>query len=76
MKLRQLLLGGLFAVALPFTAQAEPVDLDQLLNLVQEGQARDNTEFEKRLAEFNSSKSRQEQLLADARADRERLEIP
>jgi biopolymer transport protein ExbB len=75
MKLRQLLLGGLFAVALPFTAQAEPVDLDQLLNLVQEGQARDNTEFEKRLAEFNSSKSRQEQLLADARADRERLEI-
>lgn len=75
MKLRQFILGGLFAAVIPFSVNAESVDLNQLLNLVEEGQARDNSAFEKRLAEFNSSKARQEQMLADARAERERLEL-
>jgi len=74
MKLRNLLISGLMAVALPFSASAEPVDLNQLLNLVEEGQARDNAAFEKRIAEFNSSKAAQERLVAEAQAERTRLE--
>ena len=74
MKLRHLFMSGLMAVALPFSASAEPVDLNQLLNLVEEGQARDNAAFEKRIAEFNSSKAAQERLVAEAQAERTRLE--
>ena len=74
MKLRNLICSAVMAVALPLTAVAETADLDSLLNLVKQGQARDNQEFNQRLKEFNSSKAQQEQLLADAQAERARLE--
>ena len=74
MKLRNLFLGGVFALAMPLVSVAETANLDQLLNLVKEGQARDNAEFEQRIAEFQGSKARQEQLVRDAMVERDRLE--
>ncbi|HCG77815.1 MAG TPA: energy transducer TonB, partial [Oceanospirillales bacterium] len=74
MKLRNLFLGGVFALAMPLVSVAETANLDQLLNLVKEGQARDNAEFEQRIAEFQGSKAKQEQLVRDAMAERDRLE--
>lgn len=55
-------------------AQGEPVSIDQLLNLVEQGQARDNQIFRQRLAEFNGSKDQQEKLLRDANSERSQLE--
>ena len=40
MKLRNVFLSGVFALAMPMVAVAEAANLDQLLNLVKEGQAR------------------------------------
>ncbi|HBS42784.1 MAG TPA: energy transducer TonB [Oceanospirillales bacterium] len=74
MKFRQLICSVVLAAALPLTAVAETTDLDSLLSLVKQGQARDNKEFNQRLAEFNSSRAQQEQLLKDAQAERARLE--
>ncbi len=74
MKLRNVFLSGLFALAMPMVAVAETANLDQLLNLVKEGQARDNAAFEQRIAEFQGSKAKQEQLVRDAMAERDRLE--
>ena len=74
MKLRNVFLSGLFALAMPAVSVAETANLDQLLNLVKEGQARDNAAFEQRIAEFQGSKAKQEQLVRDAMAERDRLE--
>ena len=74
MKLRNVFLSGVFALAMPMVAVAEAANLDQLLNLVREGQARDNAAFEQRIAEFQGSKAKQEQLVREATAERDRLE--
>ena len=74
MKLRSLIVGGLMATMMPFTAVAETASMDQLLDLVAAGQARDDQQFRQRLAEFNSSRERQEEMLAEATAERTQLE--
>lgn len=71
--LKKLLPITLFAsLALPI--QAEGLNVDQLLDLVKQGQARDNKEFNARVKRFNTQKSQQETLLVNAKEDRTRLE--
>lgn len=71
--LKKLLPITLFAsLALPI--QAEGLNVDQLLDLVKQGQARDNKEFNARVKRFNTQKSQQETLLVNAKEDRARLE--
>src|SRR5690606_41198749 len=67
---------GVQTCALPIsTVQAnEPVSVNDLLNLVQQGQARDDQEFKQRMARFNQSKTEQDRMVADAQAERSRLE--
>lgn len=56
------------------SAQAEEMNVDALLQLVKEGQVRDDNEFNQRIEKFRVDKAGQEALLAQARADRARLE--
>ena len=62
------------AATLSLSVQAESLNIDELLNLVKQGQARDNQEFNQRLKRFNAQKTQQAQLLADAKDQRTRLE--
>ncbi|WP_127346470.1 MotA/TolQ/ExbB proton channel family protein [Pseudidiomarina mangrovi] len=66
-------MAGLFAV----TAQAapqQPVDLDQLLKQLQQGQYAQSEENKQREARFRAEAAQQEQLLREAVAQRDRLE--
>lgn len=59
------LLGSVLAVV---QASAQEVsNLDQLLDLVEQGQARDNQEHRQRLEEFRQRQAEQDQLLEEAR---------
>lgn len=60
--------------AYSLNAQAEAVSVDQLLNLVEKGQARDNEVFRDRLKTFNDSRAQQERLLTQAQNERAKLE--
>jgi biopolymer transport protein ExbB len=62
------------AAALSLSVQAESLNIDELLNLVKQGQARDNQEFNQRLKRFNAQKTQQAQLLVEAKDQRTRLE--
>ncbi|MCB2386718.1 MotA/TolQ/ExbB proton channel family protein [Thalassolituus alkanivorans] len=75
MKLQSLFLSAALVLGLNTHVQAaEPVSVDSLLNLVKQGQARDDKEFKQRLARFNQSKAEQEKMVADAQNERTRLE--
>ena len=78
MMLRKVLATGMVAIslALPLQAneQSSGLDMDALLNLVKEGQARDNAEFNSRMKRFNLAKYDQENLLNQAKQERTRLE--
>lgn len=78
MMLRKVLATGMVAIslALPLQAneQSSGLDMDALLNLVKEGQARDNAEFTSRMKRFNLAKYDQENLLNQAKQERTRLE--
>ncbi|PHS65907.1 MAG: energy transducer TonB [Thalassobium sp.] len=75
MKLQSLFLSAAMVLGLNVHVQAaEPVSVDSLLNLVKQGQARDDKEFKQRLARFNLSKAEQEKMVADAQNERSRLE--
>ncbi len=74
MKLSNLFLAATLALSLAPSVNAEPVGVDSLLNLVEQGQARDDKAFKARLNEFNQSRAQQEKMLADAKAERVRLE--
>ncbi|WP_430459632.1 MotA/TolQ/ExbB proton channel family protein [Thalassolituus sp. LLYu03] len=62
-----------FNLSMPAIA-AEPVTVDSLLDLVKQGQARDDKDFKQRMARFNASKQEQEKLVNEAVAERTRLE--
>ena len=53
---------------------AEDIDVDSLLNLVKQGQARDDSEFDSRMQRFNADKQQQQVLLQDAKDQRASLE--
>ena len=75
MKLQSLLLAAALTLGgLPTVQANEPVSVNDLLNLVQQGQARDDQEFKQRMARFNQSKAEQDRMVADAQAERSRLE--
>lgn len=62
------------SLALPVQAENKPLDMDALLNLVKEGQARDDAESTVRIKRFNAEKSNQENLLKQAKSERTSLE--
>ncbi len=77
MKLRNLFLSGAIALGMlggAATIQAEPLNIDELLNLVKSGQAKDDKEFQQRMKRFQNSQAAQERLLSEAKAERTRLE--
>lgn len=55
-------------------AHAQDIDVDSLLNLVKQGQARDDSEFNSRIKRFNSDKQQQQNLLQKAKDQRASLE--
>ena len=70
---RLLIPAAVMAVALGTPLQAQESDirsLDELLDLVEEGRARDNAEEEARVREFEQNQANQQQLLSDAQAQR------
>ena len=52
----------------------QAASMSQLLNLIQQGESRDNAEARKREAEFKAQKDQQQALLNKARAERTRQE--
>ena len=58
----------------PASAQDNAVSMTELLNLIEQGQARDNQEARQREAQFNQQRNQQQQLLNRARAERTRQE--
>lgn len=69
-----LLLTLLSLQPLAYAEQTKNLDISALLKLVAKGQARDNSEFEKRMQLFVNDKNKQQQLLAEANKERARLE--
>jgi biopolymer transport protein ExbB len=57
-----------------FAVQAQTADLNSLLNKVREGSVTESAEHKKREAEFQARRAEQQQMLAQARAEQERLE--
>jgi len=55
-------------------AQENAASMSELLNLIEQGQARDNQEARQREAQFNQQRNQQQQLLNTARAERTRQE--
>jgi biopolymer transport protein ExbB len=53
---------------------AEDIDVDSLLDLVKQGQARDDSEFNTRMQRFNSDKNQQQNMLQQAKDQRRSLE--
>jgi biopolymer transport protein ExbB len=56
------------------SAQDGAASMSELLNLIEQGQARDNQEARQREAQFNQQRNQQQQLLNQARAERTRQE--
>ena len=56
------------------TAQDNAANMTELLNLIEQGQSRDNQEARQREANFNQQRNQQQQLLNRARAERTRQE--
>ncbi|HCM04425.1 MAG TPA: energy transducer TonB [Oceanospirillales bacterium] len=52
----------------------QDIDVDSLLNLVKQGQARDDSEFNSRIQRFNTNKQQQEKMLLQAKNKRTSLE--
>ena len=69
MSVRRLCILSILLIALPVAAQeSQPAgDLDDLLRMVEDGRARDESEHRQREAEFRAAHDQQERLLADAR---------
>ena len=55
-------------------SHAENIDVDSLLNLVKQGQARDDSEFKSRMQRFNTDKNQQQNMLQQAKDQRTSLE--
>lgn len=74
MKLKAMFLAAAVALGAHSVQAAEPVSVDSLLKLVQQGQARDDRDFRERLNRFNQDKAQQEKMLAEAQRERSALE--
>jgi len=69
MSVRCLCILSILLIALPVAAQeSQPAgDLDDLLRMVEDGRARDESEHRQRESEFRAARDQQQRLLADAR---------
>ncbi len=69
MSVRRLCILSILLIALPAAAQeSQPAgDLDDLLRMVEDGRARDESEHRQREEEFRAARDQQQRLLADAR---------
>ena len=84
MKLKNIFTAASVAVVLGFSsltavhaedaAKTQALDVDSLLTLVKQGQARDDKEFNQRMARFKADRAQQNKLLNDAKDQRTRLE--
>jgi biopolymer transport protein ExbB len=63
-----------FLLAFVPSLYAEDINVEALLKLVREGQARDNSAFNERMTKFKLDKSNQEKLLIEAKSERLKLE--
>ena len=72
-KLAIVLAGALLTTGLA-QAQDDAASMDQLLNMIELGQARDDAEARQREARFAQDRNQQQQLLNEARAERTRQE--
>jgi len=64
---------SLFAIG-AVQAQEAASNMGELLELIEQGKARDSAEARQRMAEFQQQRNQQQQLLNQARAERTRLE--
>jgi biopolymer transport protein ExbB len=69
-----MVLGISASLTLVNLSYAESIDVDSLLNLVKQGQARDDSEFRTRMQRFNSDKQQQQIMLQEAKDQRTSLE--
>jgi len=60
--------------AMPEKPQDQKIDVDSLLNLVKQGQARDDSEFNNRMQRFSADNKQQQTLLQQAKDQRLSLE--
>ncbi len=75
MKLRSVFMIAAATLGLSISVQAaEPVSVNDLLDLVKQGQARDDKAFQQRMARFRASAREQEKMVNEATAERTRLE--
>ncbi|MEX1221061.1 MAG: MotA/TolQ/ExbB proton channel family protein [Idiomarina sp.] len=75
MKFLTILVAASVALTTSFTSAAqEPVNLDELLNQLQQGQFAQSQQNQEREAEFAARSQQQERILREAIAERERLE--
>ena len=69
-----LLAAGLLAFGAANAQDGEAATMNELLRLIEQGQARDSQEARQREAEFTTQRNRQQALLNEARAERSRQE--
>jgi len=76
MKLKALFLSAALALtpAVMANEAQSSLSVDDLLNLVKQGQARDDQQFNQRLVRFNRSKAEQQRMVDEMTAERSRLE--
>jgi biopolymer transport protein ExbB len=68
------LAGALLTAGIAQAQDDDAASMDDLLNLIQQGQARDNDEARQREAQFAQARNQQQGLLNEARAERTRQE--
>lgn len=74
MKFKAMILAAAMAVGCHAVQAAEATSVNDLLKLVQQGQARDDQQTRERMARFNAAHSEQESMLAEARREVSALE--
>ena len=73
-RLAIVLAGALLTAGIAQAQDDDAASMDDLLNLIQQGQARDNDEARQREAQFAQARNQQQGLLNEARAERTRQE--
>jgi biopolymer transport protein ExbB len=73
-RLAIVLAGALLATGIAQAQDDDAASMDELLNLIQQGQARDSEESRRREAQFAQARNEQQSMLNEARAERTRQE--
>ena len=73
-RITTIITAGVLALGFSVANAQDSRSMSELLNLIEQGQARDSQEARQREAQFAQQRNQQEQLLNQARAERSRLE--